>query len=126
MTSFVLLDNEMYYIDNKNHQIKRYKDNKNLYTIKSRWMLGETTEYLLDFARLSTDGKDLLFSLSDGIYKFNVKTNKATLIHKPQLTGRFSVYGFMYENGLLIYDRAVSHVFDNTTKALYGQKVVYS
>jgi len=125
-TAFTLLDGEIYYIDNVNNHIMRYSDQKSIYDINEHWMANPTQYWPGDFARLSTDGKDLLFSLSEGIYKLDVNTGRTTLIHKPQLTGFFRIYGFTYDNGMLIYDLSLSPAFDVDTKKLYEHKVPYT
>lgn len=125
-TAFTLLNDEIYYIDNINNHIVRYSDQKSIYDIDEFWMANPGAYWPGDFARLSTDGKDLLFSLSDGIYKLDVKNGKATLIHKPELVDYFRIYGFAYEDGMLVYDLSLSPVFDHNTKKLYEHKVPYT
>ena len=125
-TEFILLDGEIYYIDNVNNHIMRYSDQKSIYDIDDHWKADATHYWGGDYARLSTDGKDLLFSLSDGIYKLNLKNSKATMIHDPTPTSFFCVYGFTYSEGMLIYDLSLSPVFDGDTKKLYEHKVPYT
>lgn len=123
---FVFLNDEIYYIDNANNHIMRYSDNTSIYDIKNHWLADAMHYYYGDFARLSTDGRDLLFSLNDGIYKLNLKNGKAEQIHKPNLAKFFSVYGFTYRDGMLIYDISHSPDFDVDTKKLYEYKVPYT
>lgn len=124
-TAFTLLNDEIYYIDSVGNHIMRYSDQKSLYDIKNHWMANATQYYVGDYARLSTDGKDLLFSLDDGIYKLNLTNGKAEIIHKPVLAEKFSVYGFAYKDGMLVYDLSTSPVFDSETKKLFEYKVPY-
>lgn len=124
-TAFTLLNDEVYYIDNKNSCIMRHSDNSVIYNINCRWKANATQDYLGNFSRLSTDGKDLLFSQSDGIYKLNFQKGKAELVHKADLNGFFSVYGFTFDDGMLIYDLSTSPFFNSDTKKLYEYKVPY-
>lgn len=132
-TEFVLLDDEIYYIDSetdKNNRqyvlIKRYSDKKTLYKTEHYWYERKPAFWSGNYARLSTDSKDLLFSLSNGIYKFDLEKGDAELIHKPVLTSFFSVYGFTYRDGTLIYDLALKPYFDENTKKLYEHEVPYT
>lgn len=125
-TAFALLDDELYYICNVHDHIMRYSDNTAIYDITSKWWANEAhTQIWADQARLDTDGDLLLFSLSDGIYTFDPKTGNVRLIHKATLTGLFSIYGFTYDDGYLIYDLALTPNFDENTKKLYEKKVPY-
>lgn len=125
-TAFTLLDDEIYYICNVHDYIMKYSDNSAIYDITSKWWANEEhTSIWADQARLATDGKVLLFSLSDGIYSLDPKTGDARLVHKATLTGLFSIYGFTYDNGYLIYDLALTPDFDENTKKLYEKKVLY-
>lgn len=131
-SGFILLDDEIYYSDVEAEEydqyvvIKRYKDKATLYKTEHYWMADGGSYWPGKYSRLSTDGKDLLFSLSDGIYKLNLKNGNAYAVHKPTLTSYFSIYGFKYEKGMLIYDLSSSPSFDVNTKKLYEYKVPYT
>ena len=120
--AFTYLDGEIYYIYGKDGQditIKRYSDKKTIYTEGQYW------RYEGNFARLDTDGKNLLFSLNEGIYKLDIKTGKAAEVYKPKPYKNYEIYGFKYDNGMLIYDFTSSPNFDINTKKLYEYKEPY-
>ncbi len=131
-SAFVQLDDEIYYIDSINKAaqnqrvvIKRYSDNEIIYETEELWMVGNAY-YPGNFARLSSCGSELLFSLSDGIYSFNPKNSKVKLVQaKPSLGVGFNIYGFTYSDGMLIYDLSISPFFNSETKKLYEYKVPY-
>lgn len=126
-TAFTLLDNEIYYICNIHDHIMRYSDNSPIYDITDHWWANEQhTAIWADQARLDTDGNVLLFSLPDGIYSFNPKNSKVRLVWKATLTSYFSVFGFTYDGGYLIYDISLTPNFDENTKKLYEFKVKYT
>lgn len=131
--AFTLLNDEIYYIDSKtvkNKQyvlINRYSDRKTVYQTEHYWMGSANGYWTGNYARLCSDGVNLLFSLSDGIYSFNPKTQKSEkILSKPYLNGYFNIYGFTYTDGMLIYDLSDHPVFDNLTKALYEYKTPYT
>jgi hypothetical protein len=124
---FVQLNNEIYYIDVADEQIilRRYSDKKALYSVEHYWMANAFQRWVGGFARLAGDGKNLLFSLSDGIYRFNLNSQSATKIYTPTKSGYFSIYGFTYKDGMLVYELNTSPSFNANTKKLYGYKVPY-
>ncbi len=127
-TAFTLLNDEIYYIDGKEGQtvsIKRYSDKQAVYTTTHYWQVSANVYLPGNYARLDTDGKDLLFSLSDAIYKLDVKTGKATAIHTPTLYYPYRIYGFTHDDNMLIYDLCDYYYFGADTKKLYEHKVEY-
>lgn len=132
--AFTLLNNEIYYIDSQtdpnNSQyvlIKRYTDKKTIYKTEHYWYNEKPVFWVGNYARLSTDGVNLLYSLSDGIYSINPLTLKSEkILSKPYLNGYFSIYGFTYKDGMLIYDLSDYPIFNSQTKALYEYKIPYT
>ena len=126
-TAFTLLGDEIYYICNVHDHIMRYSDNAPIYDITDHWWANEEhTSAWADQARLDTDGNVLLFSLTDGIYSFNPENGRVKLVWKATLTSYFSVFGFTYDGGYLIYDISLTPNFDENTKKLYEFKVAYT
>ena len=125
-TAFVLLNGEIYYTDREliigNNGatqyilIKSYSDNRILFKKEDYWFsnLNESF-YNENYARLTTDGTNLLFSLSDSIYSLNPETLEAkTLVTKPASFNKtFSIYGFKYSNSTLYYQISNSPAFKN-------------
>ena len=127
-TAFTLVNDEIYYIDDSEANfvnIKRYSDKNTIYKTEHYWMDGSDSYWPDNYARLATDGKNLLFSLSEGIYKLDINSKMAVEIHKPELTGNFKIFGFTYENGNLIYDLFTKPDFEKDTKRKYQRTVPY-
>ena len=99
-TSFQLIGNELYYIDNQAGELRRYSDHKELRNLSSNW------SYYGNQARLSGDGKYLYYSLADAVYQYDVSQGISTKIYTPNLSGYNKIYGFAYLNGYLICDIA--------------------
>lgn len=126
-TAFTLLGDEIYYICNVHDHIMRYSDNAAIYDITDHWWADEAHKtWWADQARLDTDGNVLLFSLTDGIYSFNPENSKVRLIRKATLTSYFSVFGFTYDDGYLIYDISTTPNFDENTKKDFEVKVAWT
>lgn len=125
---FVLVNDELYYIDNEEDHIMRYNndgDDVSIYDIKTYWWADETHIWA-DQARLSTDGKDLLFSLADGIYKYEIATGKVTAVYKPELNKFWNVFGFTLKNGNIICDIYFTPNFTSETKKNYEIIIPYN
>lgn len=103
MTAFQLMGNEIYYIDNENAKLMRMSDRKVLCDVNSQWR-SPMGVWAANFSCLSSIGGKLLFSLSDGVYKYVVETGSTQKIYAPSLSGSFSVFGFTYENGYIVCD----------------------
>ncbi len=123
-TAFTLVDDEIYYIDNDEDHIVRYSDGEFVYDITTKWW-ADPTHIWADQARLDTDGKNLLFSLSDGIYKLDLKNLTAQAIYKPKLSPFWGVFGFTLKDNNLICDIYFTPIFDENTKKAYEVKVPY-
>lgn len=128
-TEFQLIGDEIYYIDNTNAVLKRLKGTtgESLYNVSDKWKAGSNSVWRGNFARLSSDGESLFYSLSDGIYKYDFDTSAVQLIYQPDLSigSYFSVYGFTYSDGYLICELNNSPNFNSTTKELYQVKQPY-
>ncbi len=103
-TGFRLVDNEIYYLDSENEQIRKYGESKNLCTVSGKWHAGNGSFWIGNFARLdSADGK-LLYSLPDGIYEYSIKEKSSKKIFSQSVSDYYSVYGFRYEDGYIYYE----------------------
>ncbi|MBQ9413996.1 MAG: hypothetical protein IJU16_02590 [Clostridia bacterium] len=92
------------------------------------WRAGRDSFWNGFYSRLSSDGEKLLFSTSDTIYSYDVKTNRATQVVKPSLSAGnyFSIFGFMYSDGHLIVDRFNKPNFTAEAKLQYQIKLRYT
>ncbi len=128
-TEFQLIGDEIYYIDNTNAVLKRLNGTtgEKLYSVSDKWKAGSNSTWSGNFARLSSDGRSLYYSLSNGIYRYNFNTKAAKLIYEPDLTvgEYFSIYGFAYDDGYLICELNNSPLFDSATKKRYQVRQLY-
>ncbi len=124
-SAFVLLNGEMYYIDNESAELKRYGDGAVLCSVKSRWDAGENSYWTNNYSRLATDGKNLFYSVSNGIYKYDVEKNTSELVFAPELSGYCRIYGFEYKDGYFVCDINNAPPYGNGTN-LYQEKYLYS
>ncbi|MBR5233789.1 MAG: bacterial Ig-like domain-containing protein [Clostridia bacterium] len=124
---FQLLGNEIYYIDNKNAQIKKYSDKSAVISVEDRWAASATSFWKGNFSYLSSDGVHLLYNKSDAVYMFDFSTNKETKIWTPDKSAlpNMSIYGFTYRNGRLICDIYTTPNYCIDTKDRYQQQKVW-
>ncbi|MBE6709408.1 MAG: hypothetical protein E7578_09235 [Ruminococcaceae bacterium] len=122
-TAFQLIDNEIYYIDNTSAELKRYSDQKTLCSVSSMW--ANDRYYWNNQARLSGNGSELYYSLSDAIYKYDVSTNTSSKIFEPELPDYNCIYGFEYSDGYLICDINNGAPYSGYLSDLYQIKEAY-
>ncbi|MBQ9847522.1 MAG: hypothetical protein IJO64_00490 [Clostridia bacterium] len=109
-SEYVLLNGEIYYIakvqGGTSGTLMRYSDGAVLADLSGMWMASATSFWRGNYSRLSTDGKYLYYNTAKAVYRFDVATNTAEKIFEPDLSAyeNYSIYGFRYENGKLIYD----------------------
>jgi hypothetical protein len=72
--------------------------------VYDRWFINENTYYPGCLVKLTTDGNYLYYSLSDAVYRFDVKTNKGEKLFDAELSGYDKIYGLEYIDGYLVYD----------------------
>lgn len=126
-TEFQLIDNEIYYIDMPAAQIKKYSDKTAIHSVESVWSAGAGYYWTENYARLSSDGVNLLFSKADGVYAYNIAADSETLVWTPDLSvgAYFSIFGFALMDGYLVCDIYNSPSFGLTTKETYQQRKLY-
>lgn len=121
--SFVLVGDEIYYIDSDYeadvYTLNTY-DGTVLCSVADEWIFSET-EYYVAQSRLATDGEYLYYSLSDGIYRYDIATATARAFYKPDVNfgEYFDLYGFRIVDGtfeMVFHDDAY---FDIDTKKNY-------
>lgn len=124
-SEFQLIGNRLYYIDSENGKLMCADDGRELADVTDVWRSGANGHWIGNFARLSSAGSELLYSLSDGIYKYCVQTGKNEKIYSPSLPAGFSVFGFTYEDGNLVIEINKAPPYGNTTE-LYSEKIGYT
>lgn len=118
-SAFLLLDGEIYYIDNGDATLNTY-DGTVLCSVEDVWKSGEDSAWEGNFSCLATNGDDLYYSLSDGIYRYDFSKKKSQKMYE---SGGFfeddlSIFGFRYHKGHYEIVLNNSPLFDENTTAM--------
>lgn len=123
-----LIGNSIYYVDHTTAQLKIVGNQTPVTSVESVWYANANNAYWPgNYARLSSDGRYLFYSLYDSIYEYDtVKgTAKKVVSINPQQNNYFGIYGMTYEDGYLIYNTFNTPSYDWDTASLYTVKVLY-
>lgn len=128
-TAFQLLNNDIYYIDGSAKTLNKISNGntETCLSFSETWKAGAHSYWTGFYAMLTCDGKDLLYSLSTDIYKYDVTTGTSSVIFSPDLSGGdyYRIYGFKYENCTLTCEVYSSPNFASSTKANNTQTSTY-
>ena len=123
---FCLVDGKVYYIDNEKETLNRVGSSTPLAKISDVWTTAEGNYWKGNFARMATDGVNLLYSKTDGIYAYDIAGGTSRLVYTPSLTGEArDIYGFTYDDGYLVIDRFNRPDFADYTMTQYQLRVPY-
>lgn len=103
-TEFQLVGNKIYYIDNRSAELRCLGNDAPLTSVSDTWTAGGYSYWAGNYSRLSSAGGELFYSVSDSIYKYTAETGECEKIYTPYLHEGFSIYGFTYKDGNLIYE----------------------
>ncbi|MBQ8892855.1 MAG: hypothetical protein IJ043_00420 [Clostridia bacterium] len=117
-SSFQLVKGELYYIDSADFAIRRYSDQATIHTIDQKWTVNSFS-FSSCYARLATDGKNLIYSLPGSIYWLELSTGKTMLLHQATLETGFQIYGFDLQGTTMIIEPFDYPVFEHDTKKTY-------
>ena len=119
-TSFVLLDNGIYYIDNVSQSLKTYGGSV-LVDISDSWRSGLTSAWVGNFSRLCSDGESLYYTKSDSVYIYDIENAESTKIYEMDHSfgDYFFIYGISYDGAGLYIEFNNRPGFDSTTKSNY-------
>lgn len=125
VSAFQLVDDDIYYIDNSSATLKKISngittDCRSVYGI---WRYDSSSYWPGNFSRLAYDGKKLLFSLTDGVYKYDTLTGTSAKVFTPTIPSGtyYSVWGFKFDDCKLICEVINTPNFDENTKKNYTQ-----
>lgn len=125
-TAFQLVDNDIYYIDSQQATLNKIENGvtTTCKNISEKWQAGTNSYWSGHFGMLAFDGKDLLYSLSKAVYKYDTETGVSSAVFNPDLTAGnyYRIFGFKYENCELICEVTDSPNFTSSTKAERTQK----
>ncbi len=124
MAAFILLGDEIYYIDGTDGELRRY-DGKEILEIEEKWKASLTSTYRDYFTRLAQKDGVIFYTTPDAIYGYDPETGKTQLIEKPQQNygNLFFIYGFYYEDGYFYAEYNDYPNFDVDTKEKYTKKI---
>lgn len=121
---FQLLGNEIYYIDSKAEQIKKYSDKSAVKSVADIWYAGSDGVYYVgNFSRLSSDGTALYYNNSTSVFRYDPVTDTETKVWTPVASGEyFRIYGFTFTDNVMYCDLNDSPNFTTVTKDKYQQQ----
>lgn len=116
-TAFILLDGEIYYVDSEEEMLKTY-DGTELCSVDDTWYARGNSYYTGNYARLATDGEDLFYSQTKGVYKYDKDTKQIEQVYEFDNNSdrRTAIYGLRYTDQLfeIVYNNEPS--FEKNTK----------
>lgn len=101
---FQLIEDELYYINSEAGTLNRYSDRAVLCSVDDVWNWKDSGYWPGNYARLSNDGVNLLYSSSSVVYKYDLSTGLTEEIGNPDLVEDTYIYGFTYSDGYLLCD----------------------
>ncbi len=123
---FCVVNGKVYYIDNEKETLNCLGSSTPLAKVSDVWTTAEGNYWKGNFVRMSTDGAGLLYSKTDGIYRYDISSGSSKNIYKPSFSGEAkNIYGFTYDNGYLVIDRFNRPDFSAYTKTKYQLRVPY-
>lgn len=107
--AFVLLNNEVYYIDNTNEKLHRMSDGSTVCSVSNTWDLTADGTFLLNnAARLGVINNTLYVSMADTLYTVDPTNGNLVPQYRPTMTANgsqyYCVYGFYHTNGAFTFD----------------------
>ena len=85
------------------------------------WRYDASSYWPGNFSRLTFDGENLLFSLPDAVYKYDIQTGVSTKIFTPETPAGsyYSIFGFKFDNCKLVCEVINTPNFNADTKKNY-------
>ena len=105
-TAFVLAGNDIYYLDNKDAKVKRMTDNEAVVSVEDKWRLDDYKFWQGNFSLLATDGTDLIYNLSDAVYRYRLSTGTSRRIYSANLNEGENIFGFAIEGDEMVIEVA--------------------
>ena len=122
-TAFQLVDDDIYYIDNSAATLNKISDGvtTNCRSLNGIWRYDASSYWPGNFSRLTFDGENLLFSLPDAVYKYDIQTGVSTKIFTPETPAGsyYSIFGFKFDDCKLVCEVINTPDFNADTKKNY-------
>lgn len=103
-SEFQLVGGKLYYINNKTGKLMCLTDKKEIADADRVWKRTESAYWNGNFARLSSSGNLLFYSLDDGVYSYDTVSGKTEKVYSPSLKAGFNIFGLTIEDGYIICD----------------------
>lgn len=128
-TAFQLVENDIYYIDSQNATLNKTSNGvtQTCKSISDIWRAGTNSYWRGHYGILTFDGKNLLYSLSKAVYKYDTESGDSSVVFTPDFSAGdyYNIYGLKYENCELICEVTNSPNYTSTTKAESTQKTAH-
>ena len=122
-TAFQLVGEDIYYIDSSSDTLNKISNGITTacQNVSGIWRAPSGGYWIGNFSQLSFDGENLLYSLPNSVYKYDIKTGISTPIFTPDMPtdGYYSIYGLKYEDCKISCEIFTTPNFDETTKSNY-------
>ena len=124
-TEIQLIDGELYYLNGKDETIYRYTGTtpEVIFKGNARW-----NKYLNCYGRLSSDGENLFYSTNESVFFLDLDTRESSLSFTPKEVKEkeMEIYGFMYDEGMLVCDLSTTNNYFNADVLRVSQKFISS
>lgn len=126
--AFQLIDNEIYYIDSTAATLNKISNGVTTVcrSVKGTWKSSSNGYWPSNYSFLASDGKNLLFSLPDAVYKYDTKTGVSTAVFTPTLAeSYYGIFGFKFDDCKLVCEVLNTPNYDKDTTTTYKQTKVH-
>ena len=124
-TAFQLVDDNIYYIDKSAATLNKISDGvtTTCRSLIGTWRYNASSYWPGNYSKLAFDGKNLLFSLPDAVYKYDTETGTSTKVFTPSVASGtyYSIWGFKFDNCQIICEVLNTPNYDANTKKNYTQ-----
>lgn len=122
-TEIQLIDGQLYYLNGQKEIIYKYtgSEPEEIFKGSARW-----NKYWNCYGRLSSDGENLFYTTNNAVYFLNLETGETSLAYEPEEVKAkdMEIYGFMYQDGMLICDLAQTNNYFYADVLRVSQKFV--
>ena len=128
-TAFQLIDNNLYYIDNREETLCRRNSNGTSTVLKDldyTWYADSNGRYWTNnYSKLASYAGNLIYSTPTEVCSYNVSTGETMVLYSPHLNTSdcYYIYGMTVKDCMLYIDVNNSPKFERDTKAKYQIRV---
>ena len=102
-SAFLLIGNKIYYMDTAEGVIKTY-DGDEVCAADDKWYSAPNRVWQGNFTRIATDGRNIIFSLSETVRSYDTRTGQLADLYAPELEDYDRIYGLSCKNGYIYID----------------------